>query len=72
MAHVLLFPSEMKTKTGGRGRLVLSLGEMMGFLHSVSRLDMFCEAITLDDMLVCANAAGQKKVWGEFTYRFII
>lgn len=60
MAHVLLFPSEMETKAGGRGRLVKSWRDDGLSSFSISRLDMFYEPITPDDMLVCVNAGTQR------------
>lgn len=63
MAHVLLFPSEMKTKAGGERerewKACLKSWRDDGLSSfSISRLDMFCEPITPDDMLVRVNAGG--------------
>lgn len=58
MAHVLLFPSEMKTKAGGEA-CVKSWRDDGLSSFSISRLDVFYEPITPDDMLV--SVAGQKK-----------
>lgn len=62
MAHVLLFPSEMKTKAGGEGKACVKSWRDDGLSSfSISRLEVFYGPITLDDMLVCVKAAGHKK-----------
>lgn len=65
MAHVLLFPSEMKTKAGGGGErkaCVKSWQEDRFSSFSISRLEVFYEPIAPDDMLVCVKAGTR---WGK-------
>lgn len=68
MAHVLLFPSQMKTKAGGGavggggwGACVKSWRDGLSSF-SISRLNVFYEPITPDDMLVCVKAGTQRGV----------
>lgn len=61
MAHVLLFPSEMKQRQeGGRKACVKSWRDDGLSSFSISRLDVFYEPITPDDMLVCVKAGTQR------------
>lgn len=61
MAHVLLFLSGMKTKAkGGKRKACLKSWRDDGLSSfSISRLDMFYEPITPDDVLLWVNAGTQ-------------